>query len=134
MVDYEAEKWFALSNTDGEYEEIWPTDMPVLPALSDKLPVPTAQEFTDAMLTFPANTGVGADNIAPRALARLPSMLIEALINMYVAAEMLGYWPECTVLVLIVLLIKAEGGFRPIGLFTTVVRGWYRVRAEQFKK
>ena len=31
MVVYESGKWFALWETEGKYEEIWPTDMPVCP-------------------------------------------------------------------------------------------------------
>ena len=42
--------------------------------------------------------------------------------------ELAGSWASVLDLVLIVLLPKPEGGFRPIGLFPTVVRIWMRAR------
>ena len=44
------------------------------------------------------------------------------------AAERLGGWPSIINLVLIVLLPKGTGGFRPIGLFPTLIRIWMRTR------
>ena len=42
--------------------------------------------------------------------------------------EKLGSWCEALDLVLIVLLPKSDGGLRPIGLFPTLIRVWFRVR------
>ena len=47
---------------------------------------------------------------------------------MFVAFEKHGDWPETLDLVLIVLLPKGEGGYRPIGLFPTPIRIWFRAR------
>jgi len=42
--------------------------------------------------------------------------------------ECVGHWPAAVGHVLVVLLAKAAGGFRPIGLFPSVIRIWMRVR------
>ena len=39
-----------------------------------------------------------------------------------------GRWPDDINPVVIVLLAKADGGYRPIGLFPTLVRLWMRIR------
>ena len=44
------------------------------------------------------------------------------------AFERRGSWAEVLDLVLIVLLPKTDGGFRPIGLFPTIIRIWMRAR------
>ena len=62
-----------------------------------------------AAMTFPGNTGLGHDNIAPRALARLSLAALQALADLYVAFERFGGWPLALDLVLIVLLPKTDG-------------------------
>ena len=47
------------------------------------------------------------------------------------AIEKVGEWPAALDLVLSVLLAKGDGGYRPIGLFPTVMRVWMRARATQ---
>ena len=78
--------------------------------------------------SFPIGTGVGAENIAPRALARLSEPLLRSLCAILMAVELSGRWPSIVQLVLIVLLPKPDGGRRPIGLFPAVVRVWARAR------
>ena len=81
-----------------------------------------------AASTFPIGTGLGADNIAPRAFTRLSEAALQALAFLYTQFELIGHWAKVLDLVLIVLLPKSEGGFRPIGLFPTIVRIWMRAR------
>ena len=81
-----------------------------------------------ASSSFPAGTGLGHDNISPRALARLSDSALIDLSALFAAFESLGGWCEVLNLVLIVLLPKSDGGFRPIGLFPTVIRIWMRSR------
>ena len=83
-----------------------------------------------AALTFPLQTGLGGDNIAPRAIGRLSDALLLWLCRILLAAEALGTWPAIWHLVLIVLIPKADGGRRPIGLFPTLIRIWMRARNE----
>jgi endonuclease/exonuclease/phosphatase family metal-dependent hydrolase len=82
----------------------------------------------EAVSTFPVGTGLGADNVAPRALRRLSEAAIVALIALFLAFEAAGSWAAALNLVLIVLLPKGEGAFRTIGLFPTPVRVWMRAR------
>ena len=81
-----------------------------------------------AASSFPIGTGLGADNISPRAILRLSSEALAALVTLLVAFEALGHWAHALDLVLIVLLPKTDGGLRPIGLFPTIVRLWMRAR------
>ena len=82
----------------------------------------------ESAATFPIDTGLGADNIAPRASLRLSHRAIVALASMLTAFERLGSWVNVLNLVLIVLLPKVEGGLRPIGLSPGPVRLWFRAR------
>ena len=100
----------------------WPHDMGV------PMPVPCVQAAKRAMATFPAETGLGWDRLHPRALLRLSDQAIVALLRIFILAELLGEWPRAIGVVVIVLLPKPQGGYRPIGLFPTLVRLWMRVR------
>jgi hypothetical protein len=81
-----------------------------------------------AAATFPIGTGLGADNVSPRAFTRLSEDALAALAVLYAQFELVGRWASVLDLVLIVLLPQSEGGFRPIGLFPTIVRIWMRAR------
>ena len=79
-------------------------------------------------MSFPTSTGVGAENIAPRAVSRLSDAVLRGLCALLTAAELLGAWPVIAPIVLIVLLPKPDGGRRPIGLFPAIIRIWARAR------
>ena len=121
-VELEAKEWAKLRQEGKEY--VGP-DMPQEPEMVQAL-MPGA--IAAAAATFPIATGLGADNIAPRAFGRLSAQALVALTALFLAFEQHGTWCEVLDLVLIVLLPKGEGGFRPIGLFPTVIRLWMRTR------
>ena len=79
----------------------------------------------DAAMEFPADTGLGHDNVSPRAFARLSWNALHALAALYLAFERYGDWASLIGLVLIVLLPKGDGEYRPIGFFPTPVRIWF---------
>ena len=81
-----------------------------------------------AASSFPIGTGLGADNICPRAFLRLSDAALASFCMLLATFEALGHWADALNLVLIVLLPKTDGGFRPIGLFPTVIRLWMRTR------
>ena len=81
-------------------------------------------------MTFLAHTGLGGDNVSPRAFARLSDSLLQWLCLLFAAAERFGCWPLLLRLVVIVLLPKPDGGRRPIGLFPTPIRIWMRARSD----
>ena len=109
-VDREAESWAKLWEEKEKYGHIDWTDTQALPELA-------ADEIRAAAASFPVGTGVGADNIAPRALLRLSDAALEALAGLLCKMEAAGIWSNELDLVLIVLLAKADGGLRPIGFF-----------------
>jgi len=123
-VEVEANYWAAL------WEEEFPYDAFVDPLGSPALPPLNVHDLRAASLSFPAGTGLGADNIAPRALARLSDDALRGLCAILMAAELLGKWPRIAMMVLIVLLPKPDGGRRPIGLFPVIIRVWARARAQ----
>ncbi len=100
----------------------WPTDLGPLPA-----PIVT-DHLLAAAVTFPEETGLGWDSAHPRALLRLPRFMIDRLVLILMAAELIGHWPRSIALVLIALLPKADGGLRPIGLMPMIIRLWTRAR------
>jgi len=52
------------------------------------------------------------------------------IITIFARAERTGNWPEAVELVIIVLLPKSDGGFRPIGLIPWLPRIWMRARRD----
>jgi len=121
-VDKQAKDWGKLWETEKAYTH------PLFDMQLDMFLGLAAELIPLAAMTFPSETGLGHDNIAPRSLARLSLDAIRALAALYVAFERFGEWADVLDLVLIVLLPKNEGGYRPIGLFPTVIREWFRVR------
>ena len=81
-----------------------------------------------AASTFPLGTGLGGDNIAPRAFLRLSDTACAALALLLAPFESAGNWSTALDLVMIALLPKSDDGFRPIGLFPIVIRLWMRAR------
>ena len=79
-------------------------------------------------MSFPRNTGVGADNIAPRAVSRLSEASRSCLASIIMGFERLGDWCRTLHMVVISLLPKCTGGLRPIGLLPLEVRIWARAR------
>ena len=124
VVEQEADAWGKLWCEGQAYPHLDWSGIEELPAL---LP----EALRAAAGSFPPETGLGVDNIAPRALLRLSDESLEALAALLTQIEKLGYWPPALDMVLIVLLAKADGGFRPIGLFPTVIRVWMRARTCQ---
>ena len=102
----------------------WP-----LPKGEELTPI-TVDRLEKAVMTFPAQTGLGWDGVHPRAIKRLPRVLKEELVTIIEVAERTGQWPKYSDEVVVNLLEKPAGGFRPINLFGLVQRVWTRVRKE----
>ena len=126
MVEAEADKWGDLRLEKCSYEEIDWTGCEELPEL---LP----EALRAAAASFPIGTGLGMDHIPPRAILRLSDEALEALCKILMAMEKNGRWDESLQLVMIFLLAKEGGGFRPIGLFPTIIRLWMRARMTQIR-
>jgi hypothetical protein len=91
-------------------------------------------ELVEAILAFPAGTAIGTDRYHPRVLLRLSPSILIALMTLFGLCEILGMWPSVVTDVLIILLGKPAGGFRPIGFFPTFVRVWFRARSKHIRR
>ena len=121
-VDEQTDTWAERWETEKAYQH--PTfnlDLDMFIGLAAEL-IPIAA------MTFPGDTGLGHDNFSPRAVSRLSPAAINALAELFIAFEKFGEWADALDLVLIVLLPKNDGGYRPIGLFPTIIRIWFRTR------
>ena len=92
------------------------------------IPDLTVNMFRDACRSFPSGTGLGWDNLHPRALIRVSHRLLLQLVLCMLEAERTGQWPDLVGWVIVVLLPKPDGGRRPIGLLPLLARIWYRTR------
>ena len=101
----------------------------VFPAMGEAPPAPMMEDLVAAIHTFPHATALGSDRYHPRILLRLAPNLLQALLDIFVLCELLGAWPSVIRDVLIALLPKPAGGLRPIGIFPTFIRVWFRLRA-----
>ena len=121
-VEHEANQWGALWKENGDYHS------PIGPPPDEHFLPLMPMAIRDAADSFPINTALGCDNVAPRAYGRLSEAAIKALIVLFMVFEKKGQWAAVVNLVIIVLLPKKTGGKRPIGLFPTMVRIWMRAR------
>ena len=126
VVEAEADNWGGLWCENRRYEAL---DWSGLEDLEPLLP----EALRAAAESFPAGTGLGVDHIPPRAIARLSNEALQALCDILMHMERSGDWDNSLRLVLIVLLAKDDGGFRPIGLFPTIIRIWMRARMTQVR-
>ena len=104
-VEQEAYRWGALWQEGEQYAG------PDLPEDPGQLAALMPDAVLAAARTFLLGTGLGGDNISPRAVLRLSSGAIMALATLFMAFERAGTWCHVLDLVLIVLLPKDDGGF-----------------------
>ncbi len=123
-VEAEANQWAGLWEELQQYEDPFEGI-----ELEDKGPLEVFSLRQSAM-SFPIGTGIGCDNISPRAVGRLSDAALFALALLLHACERRGRWGSLICLVVIVLLPKPDGGRRPIGLFPALVRIWMRARVD----
>ncbi len=122
-VEAEANVWARhWDEASGQAEVRWPANMGTVPEAF------VVDQMLTAACTFAEGTGLGWDNLHPRAILRLPRRLLQRLVDILLAAERIGRWPQAIALVLISLLPKPDGGLRPIGLMPMVIRLWSRTR------
>ena len=128
-VDDQARKWEDQWAAHQEIEELrWPEEM------GEEVEEIMIQELLEESLTFPNETGLGWDRWHPKVLGRLSKPLHKLLAGILRQCGRDGKWPEDIDLVLIALLPKGDGDYRPIGLVPTVPRLWMRIRRKHAKK
>ena len=100
----------------------WPDDMGTPP------PELVVDALLEAARTFPDETGLGWDRTHPKAIGRLSKELLILFVHILMRCEAEGEWPESIALILIALLPKPDGGYRPTGLVPLLPRLWMRAR------
>ena len=122
-AENDATRWGAEWLCDAQgYSLPWPEHM------GQTLPPLDVTKVKAAIFSFSASTGLGWDRMHPHAWLRAGPAALGALLHLLQLVEQCGRWPAAIGHVMIVLLAKPAGGFRPIGLFPSVVRIWMRVR------
>ena len=122
-VDDQAEGWSKQWGCDLDIEEPkWPADM------GEGMAELLHDEVLYACKSFPNHTGLGWDRWHPKVVTRLSKPLVQLLVLILMECEREGIWPEGVALVLIALLPKGEGEYRPIGLLPSPPRIWMRAR------
>ncbi len=104
-----------------------------VPKLADpyaSLPRLGAWEIRRKARCFTERTAVAVDGFAIRHSTMMSDPAFVALGAMFEAMEMSGTLPKQTELVMVALLPKPAGGFRPIGLYPAVYRPWGRCRRD----
>ena len=104
----------------------WPDETEPLPPIMPTL-------FKAALFSFANNTGLSWGGMHPRAMLRLPDEVLYGWMALMIQCERCGAWPGRVGCVIVVLLPKADGGFRPIGLIPCLPRVWMRCRRDTCK-
>ena len=94
LLNHQAEVEVAANEWAKLWKEEEPQFQPPSGPLDSTLPELTAQDIRAAAETFPVDTGLGADNISPRALAFLPDEQLRDLAGLLTKCERDGSWPE----------------------------------------
>ena len=97
-------------------------------------PPTSLHQFKAALFSFANDTGIGWDGVHPRALLRLPDSELRQWMALLLKCEREGRWPHLVGIVVVVLLPKPDGGFRPIGLLPFLPRVWMRARRDEAKQ
>ena len=92
------------------WDDLWQVDkqywLPIFPQDVQRLRPLFPCALRSAAASFPVGTGLGADNISPRALTRLSEPALVAFALLLASFGALGKWTQALDLVLIVLLPK----------------------------
>ena len=112
-----------------EIEEVaWPR------TVGEEVKTITIEMMEQAARTFPDRTGLGWDGIRPKAPTRLLEGLKAKLVRVLNGAEEQGKWAELGQEVMVGLLAKPQGDFRPTNLFKMLNILWTRIRREEVRK
>ena len=84
--------------------------------------LPTYVQFMLLCRTFKITTGIGCCGFHPRHYGLITEELYASLLLIWLAMLRMGAAPEIIELLIVLLLPKATGGDRPIGLFPTCIR------------
>ncbi|CAK0788792.1 unnamed protein product [Prorocentrum cordatum] len=100
---------------------------------SEALPRPTADEWLGAARSFEAN-GMGVDRVSPRAFAQVSTATAELFVDVGMAAEEWGGRPLAARASLIAMLPEPVGGWRAIGLLSSIPQIWSKPRQAEARR
>ena len=91
------------------------------------VPSPSPDGLRGVCGLFSAHTTAGSDNLHPALhLEHVCDNALRAIVMIMALAANIGYCPAVFATIIMVLLPKATGGWRPIGLFTGMLRVYLR--------
>ena len=128
-VETELRKWATLWRAEKK-----PAQMPEVPNVDCQLRQLTAQDLRLVAKSFKKKTGLGTDAFHPRWLLLLSDQVVQELADILMDIEEAGRWPDRAAEVLAVFIPKADGGLRPILLYTTVYRIWAKARLDYVRR
>ena len=92
------------------------------------LPRPSIEDARRCIASFKANTAVGVCSMRPRWYGWISDQLIDAWIDLFMAVEETGRWPDTIQDIIVHLIPKATTGNRPIGVLPSPIRWWEKLR------
>ena len=126
LLQDQVNKWSAVWKESGA-----PTPLSFPKVL--RAPDISVPEMREASTSFKRNT-CARGGIHPRHIALLPDEAIQVLLDVLHAAEAVGRFPPQIDQTFMSLLPKPSGGFRTIGLYTSIYRVWAKARAALTKQ
>lgn len=123
MVAAELAKWRCHWQATDELAD----PLPPWPAIEHLAPA-LGEEVRKVGRSFKWLTGPGLDQIHPRHQALVLDGCLRALASFYHLAEVSGRWADPMACPSFFLLAKPTGGFRTIGLLSSLCRVWAKLR------
>ena len=121
-----------LQRQSEELGRFWHSEAWAMPAWApgsrEALPAATPREIRAVARTYPVATAATIDGFHPRHFNMISDQGLLALSGIFTAVELLGMWPAHLACIMVQLIDKPKGGFRPICLFAAAVRVWERMR------
>ena len=81
--------------------------------------------------SYPISTSETVGGFQPRHVSALGDEALDTLSTILAVVELLGLWPEQLAIIIVQLLDKPKGGYRPICLFAASVHVWERMRRQE---
>ena len=98
-----------------------------VPGDDDALPPITGDMVEAVGARLKECTALKVDGLHPKVAARASPEAREAFAGLLMQAEASGSWPSQVALIVYALLLKPEGGERPVGIFGGTIRLWEQV-------
>ena len=124
-VEEALREWAKIWKVDQEVQKV---DRPWEKEGQVELEPLTGSEVGQAALAFKESTGIGSDDIHPRAVARLTEEGKETVAVFLTSAERSRVWPKQAATLLVWLALKEGGGYRPLVLLPSLIRLWEQAR------